>query len=65
MNAMRKFKCSDCQHTWELPHGRGISRSCPSCQSINIHRAEEDRGFAAGGRRRMGHGRGCRGIQQK
>ena len=65
MNAMRKFKCSDCQHTWGLPHGTGRPGNCPSCQSINIHRAEEDRGFATGGRRRMGQGRGCRGMQQK
>ncbi len=65
MNSMRKFKCSDCQHTWEVPHGTGRLRGCPSCQSVNMHRAAEDRGFAAGGRRRMGQGRGCHGIQQK
>jgi predicted DNA-binding protein (UPF0251 family) len=65
MNAMRKFKCYDCQHTWEVPHGTGRPGNCPSCQSVNIHRAEDDRGFAASGRRRMVQGRGCRGMQQK
>ena len=58
MNAIRKFKCDDCQHTWELPHGTGRPGNCPSCQSVNIHRAEE----TMGGRRGMGQGRGCRGI---
>jgi predicted DNA-binding protein (UPF0251 family) len=65
VNGMRKFKCSDCQHTWELPHGTGRPRGCPSCKSINIHRAEEDRGHGMAGRRRMGQGPGCRGMQQK
>jgi predicted DNA-binding protein (UPF0251 family) len=65
MNAMRKFKCYDCQHTWEVPHGTGRPGNCPSCQSVNIHRAEDDRGFAASGRRRTVQGRGCRGMQQK
>ena len=65
MNAIRKFKCYDCQHTWEAPHGTGRPGNCPSCQSVNIQRAEEDRGCATGGRRRMGQGRGCRGMLAK
>ena len=65
INAMRNFKCSDCQQIWELPHGTGRPRCCPSCQSINIHRAEKERGSATGCRGRIGQGRGCRGIQQK
>jgi len=65
MNAIRKFKCYDCQHTWELPHGTGRPGNCPSCQSVNIHRSEEDRNFATDGRRGMGQGRGCRRMQQK
>jgi predicted DNA-binding protein (UPF0251 family) len=36
----RKFKCYDCQHTWELPYGTGRPNSCPSCKGENIHRAE-------------------------
>jgi predicted DNA-binding protein (UPF0251 family) len=56
MAAIRKFRCYDCQHSWELPYGTGRPESCPSCKSGNIHRAEEDRGGARGlGRRqRMG-----------
>ena len=63
MAAMRKFKCDECQHSWELPYGTGRPGGCPSCKGGNIHRAEEDRGFTrkAGG----GPGRCCRGIQQK
>ena len=58
MTAMRKFKCYDCQHTWELPYGTGRPSECPSCRSGNIHRAEEDRGYARGGP--LAQGRGCR-----
>jgi len=60
---MRKFKCSDCQHAWDLPYGTGRPESCPSCKSGNIHRAQKDRGNA----REFGRGqdRCCRGIQQK
>jgi len=65
MAEVRKFKCYDCQHTWEIPYGTGRPGGCPACQSANVHRAVEDRGFATGGRRRMGQGRGCRGMQQK
>jgi predicted DNA-binding protein (UPF0251 family) len=65
MNSMRKFQCSDCQNTWEVPHGTGRPRGCPSCQSTNIHRSEEDRGFSAGRGRRTGQVRGCHGIQKK
>jgi predicted DNA-binding protein (UPF0251 family) len=63
MAAMRKFKCSDCQHAWELPFGTGRPQDCPSCRSGNIHRAEEDRGYA----RRLGGGQGkcCGRTQQK
>ena len=46
MASMRKFKCYDCQHSWELPYGTGRPENCPSCKSGNIHRAEEDRGYA-------------------
>ncbi len=63
MAAMRKFKCYDCQHSWELAYGTGRPENCPSCKSGNIHRAEEDRGYARGFRR--GQGTCCRGTQQK
>ena len=33
MVAMRKFKCYDCQHSWELPYGTGRPGNCPSCKS--------------------------------
>jgi len=53
MAGMRKFKCHDCNHKWDIPHGSGRPHDCPKCKSRNIHRAEEDRGFAS-----MGRGRG-------
>ncbi len=59
MASIRKFRCSDCQHTWQLPGGMGRPQDCPSCKSNNIHRAEGDRGFS------KGQGRCCRGTQQK
>ena len=63
MAAMRKFRCDECRHSWELPYGTGRPGGCPSCKSGNIHRAEADRGFA---RKAEGEqGRCCRGTQQK
>src|SRR4030042_3333420 len=63
MASMRKFRCYDCQHSWELPYGTGRPENCPSCKSGNIRRAERGSGSARG----MGRGRGacCRGIEQK
>lgn len=58
MNAMRKFKCHDCQHIWELPYGTGRPGNCLSCQGKNIHREGAGRGFAGGGRC-MGRGAGA------
>ena len=49
--AGRKFKCYDCQHSWEVPYGTGRPNNCPSCKGENIHRAE---GFGRG----AGKGRG-------
>jgi uncharacterized protein len=63
MASIRKFKCYDCQHSWELPYGTGRPQGCPSCKGGNIYRAEEDRGFARKGGR--GQGRCCREGQQK
>jgi len=56
MAGTRKFKCYDCNHTWEMPYGSGRPLECPQCKSKNIHRSEEDRGYARAGR---GFGRGC------
>ena len=45
---MRKFKCFKCGHTWQLPFGQGgmgAGLSCPECESRNVHRAQEDRGW--------------------
>ena len=63
MASMRKFRCYDCQHSWDLPYGTGRPKNCPSCKSGNIRRAEEDREYARG----FGRGRGgCyRGTEQK
>lgn len=56
MAVMRKFKCSECEHVWETAYGAARPGECPKCQSKNIHRAEEDRGYARG----RGRGRGRR-----
>jgi predicted DNA-binding protein (UPF0251 family) len=63
MAEMRKFRCYDCRHSWELPYGTGRPGNCPSCKSDNIHRVQEDRGYARGFGR--GQDRCCRGPQQK
>ena len=63
MASMRKFRCGECRHSWELPYGTGRPENCPSCKSGNIHRAQEDRGYARGSGR--GQGKCCRGTQQK
>jgi predicted DNA-binding protein (UPF0251 family) len=54
MASIRKFRCYDCQHVWEIPYGTGKRENCPACSSGNVHRAEEDRGFARGQGRRRG-----------
>ncbi len=46
----RRFRCSDCGHAWNVPHGTGRPQGCPSCKSINFHRAEDDRGPHGRGR---------------
>jgi predicted DNA-binding protein (UPF0251 family) len=56
---MRKFRCSDCDHTWAVPYGTGRPLECPSCRGANFPRAEEGRGF--GGGRRGGFGQGMEG----
>jgi predicted DNA-binding protein (UPF0251 family) len=63
MASMRKFSCYNCQHSWELPYGTGRPGNCPSCKSGNIHRAQDDRGYARGSGR--GQVRCCRASQQK
>ena len=51
MPEMRKFKCHDCQHAWELPFGTGRPAGCPECKSRNIHREDAcARGGAGRGR---------------
>jgi predicted DNA-binding protein (UPF0251 family) len=62
MAEMRKFRCDDCQHLWELPYGAGRPGHCPSCKSGNIHRINAERGYARGGGREQG--RYCRTTQQ-
>jgi len=63
MASTRRFRCYDCQHSWELPFGTGRPGNCPSCKSGNIRRTEEGRGNARGFA--GGQGRCCRGPQQK
>jgi len=65
MASIRRFRCDECEHSWELPYGTGRPENCPSCKSGNIHRAKEDRGggYAKGFGGRQG--RCCRGIREK
>ncbi|UCE19177.1 MAG: DUF134 domain-containing protein [Gemmatimonadota bacterium] len=51
--AQRTFRCSDCEHTWKMPHGTDRPSACPTCDSVNIHRPEKEREHA----RRGGPGR--------
>ncbi len=63
MASIRRFRCFDCQHSWELPFGTGRPGGCPSCKSHNIRRTEEEKrgaGEPAGGR-----GRCCGRTQRK
>jgi predicted DNA-binding protein (UPF0251 family) len=53
--ANRKFKCSDCGQEWDIPHGTGRPDVCPKCNSRNIHRVLQDRGYARIGRGHRGH----------
>ncbi len=62
MATLRKFRCDDCEHSWELPYGTSRPGNCPSCKSHNIHRAKEDRGYAGGFGGRQS--RCCRGINE-
>jgi len=62
MAQMRKFRCSECAHTWEAGYGTLRPAECPKCRSTNTHRAQEDRGHERG--RGCGRGRRqCRRIQ--
>jgi len=68
MEKTRSFKCADCKHAWEVPHGTGESgkeMECPKCGSANIHRlvegAEKWKGGPQGpGRHGFGHGKARR-----
>ncbi len=59
MAGMRRFKCYGCNHEWEIAYGLGRPDECPQCKNTNIHRAEQDRGYARSGRG-GGFGYGCR-----
>ncbi len=63
MAAMRKFKCYECQYTWDLPYGTGRPESCPSCKSGKVQRTQEERGYA--GRFDRGQSRCFRGPQPR
>ena len=54
MSEMKKFKCSDCNHGWEVSHGTARPSECPQCKSSNLHRHPEDRGYSRGGGKRQG-----------
>jgi hypothetical protein len=51
---MRKFKCFDCGHTWQIIFGGGdpgYKQVCPKCKSLNIHRINKIRGGGRFGKR--------------
>ena len=50
MTQKRMFKCSDCEHSWEVPFGTGRPPACPQCGSKNHCRSDENRGQGMGGR---------------
>ena len=54
MDSMRTFVCLECKHEWQIPFGTGCPDKCPECESRNIHRSPQERGYAhmAGGRGR-------------
>ncbi len=54
LTPLRKFQCYDCQRVWEVTHGTGRPQNCPECESTNIHRADDDRGYARTGGGRHG-----------
>ncbi len=54
----RHFLCYDCQHEWAIPFGPPRPDECPKCNSVNIHRAPQDRGWARAGGAGEGRGRG-------
>ncbi|HEX54619.1 MAG: hypothetical protein DRO90_02115 [Candidatus Altiarchaeales archaeon] len=68
--AVRRFKCYNCNHEFEVPYGTGVrgrDMKCPKCGSNNIHRLDAGpRGMGMGrgpspqGRGRGGPGRGPR-----
>jgi transposase-like protein len=62
---MRKFRCTACQHNWNVPYGTPRPMQCPACASRTIHRAEEDRSCHHRGRRHMGMHRRMREPQMK
>jgi len=55
MAEMKKFICSKCNTTIEVPYGTPKPEKCPncSCEGVYIHRADENCG------RGMGRGRGA------
>lgn len=56
----RKFRCFDCEHEWEVPHGTGHPAACPGCGSTRFQRSDAPRGPQGpkGGRGRHGCCRG-------
>jgi len=50
----RMFRCSDCGHSWSMDFGADRPDVCPQCKSVNLARAEEERGWGRRGRRGRG-----------
>lgn len=51
MAQKRMFKCSDCEHSWEVAFGTGRPPVCPQCGGKDVRRSDDIRGQGSGGRR--------------
>lgn len=45
ITADRVFQCSNCDHTWQLPHGLERPRTCPACSGSDIRSANKNASF--------------------
>jgi predicted DNA-binding protein (UPF0251 family) len=61
MKPMRTFRCANCRHEWQEPHGTGRPAECPACHGKDFHRAAEERGQCGSGPRGCCRGQGWRG----